>query len=81
MQVGHKGSEKEIRTHRTSEKGGTKVKMKLTSRDLRMNEVHEISLRVGRNFAISFIFWRKRTHAVPQFFNGVSLRRKRHLVR
>ena len=44
MQVGHKGSEKEIRTHRTTEEGGTKVKMKLTSRDLRMNEVQEISL-------------------------------------
>ena len=44
VQVGHKGSEKEIRTHRTTEEGGTKVKMKLTSRDLKMNEVQEISL-------------------------------------
>ena len=34
VQEGHKGSEKEIRTHRTTEEGGTKVKMKLTSRDL-----------------------------------------------
>ena len=49
VQVGHKGSEKEIRTHRTTEEGGTKVKMKLTSRDLRMNEVHEISLQGSAN--------------------------------